>query len=248
MFPDHGCNGEVTIGSLPTEVEERLASLPGEWLEFEIETRRIVVRHAQPSSGPDLPVIVGELVQMLAEIPPELHGTVGGGDFFVHTYDTGQFVRLHVEKGGVMSLQWAHPDFARAAKKQYAGGEEISIDPPVQRLDGRVVFEAADPSAAAAKLQVLADGFEGLYPQGECSTIADDASGRVEITMDALNLDAAALIGMLIELARPGSLNGRFRVTAFGREIMPEESLRMVFESGEVYVQHPVLWPESSST
>jgi len=248
VFPDHGCHGEVALGSLPTEVEERLASLPGEWLEFEIETRRIVVRHAQPSSGPDLPVIVGELVQMLAEIPAELHRNVTGGDFFVHTYDTGQFVRLHVETGGVMSLQWAQPDFARSTKKAYGGGDEISIDPPVQRLDGRVVLETSDPSGAAAKLQALADEFEGLYPQGECRTIADDSSGRVEVTMEALNLDAAQLIDTLGHLARSGSLNGRFRVTAFGREIMPEESLRVVFESGEVFVQHPVLWPEGSST
>lgn len=247
MFPDHGCHGEVTLDELPEDVEQRLNAMPGEWLEFELETRRIVVRHAQPSSGPDLPVIVGELVQMLAIIPPERHDAIGGGDFFVHTYDTGQFVRLHVEAGGALRIQWARPDFARASKKAYAGRQDVTIDPPVQRLDGRVVFVTKDAESAARRIQELADTFEGLYPAGDCATVADVDGGRVELTMDAVNLDATLLVDLLREIATEGTLDGRFGVTAFGREVMPEESARIVFDAGEVFVQHPVLWPSSTA-
>ena len=247
MFPDHGCHGEVALGPLPGDVEERLTHLPGEWLEFELETRRVVVRHAQPSTGPDLPVIVGELVQMLAEIPSEHHETIVGGDFFVHTYDTGQFVRLHVERGGVLRLQWARPDFARATRREYQGAADVTIDPPVQRLDGRVTFVADDADAAVARLQDLHDTFEGLYPAGELEAHFDTSMGRVELNLAALNLDAAALIETLHALARPATLDGRFRVTAFGRDVRPEEDLRVVFEKGRTFVQHPVLWPESTS-
>lgn len=247
MFPDHGCHGEVALNELPKDVEGRLNAMPGEWLEFELETRRIVVRHAQPSSGPDLPVIVGELVQMLALIPPDRHEDVRGGDFFVHTYDTGQFVRLHVEPGGALRIQWAKPDFAQASKKAWSGREDIAIDPTVHRLDGRVVFASKDAEGAARRIRELADTFEGLYPQGDCTTNADTASGRVELSMDELNLDATLLVDLLREVATEGTLDGRFGVTAFGREVMPEESARIVFDEGEVFVQHPVLWPSSTA-
>ena len=247
MFADHGCHGEVSLGSLPPEVERRLSALPGEWLEYEPETARVVVRHAQPTSGPYLPVIAGELVQMLAAIPVELHAAIVGGDFFVHTHDTAQYARLQVERGGVLRLQWALPDFAGATKRPYRGREESSLDPVVHRLDGRVVFVAEDPTAAAAALEDLADGFEGLYPQGERVARVDARSGRVEFEMQALNLDAHLLIERLRELARPDTLEGRFTLSAFGTEALPEEKLRIALDKGQVLVQRPLLWPDQSS-
>ena len=247
MYPDHGCHGEVLLGSLPAEVEQKLAQLPGEWLEFEPETRRVVVRHAQPSSRPTLPAVAGELVQMLAAIPAELHPGIEGGDFFVHTDETAQYARLQVQRGGVVRLQWAHPDFARAAKRPYRGREETRLDPVIQRLDGRVVFVADDAEAAANALEQLADEFEGLYPQGERTARSDARSGRVEFEMEALNLDSHLLIERLGELAREGSLDGRFTVSSFGREVQPEESVRIVFDEGRVLVQHALLWPDGTA-
>lgn len=247
MFADHGCHGEVSLGSLPPEVERRLGALPGEWLEYEPETGRVVVRHAQPTSGPYLPVIAGELVQMLAAIPVELHAGIEGGDFFVHTHDTAQFARLQVERGGVLRLQWALPDFAGASKRPYRGREESALDPVVHRLDGRVMFLADDPAAAAAALEDLADGFEGLYPEGERVTRVDARTGRVEFEMQALNLDAHLLLERLQELAKPGTLDGRFTLSAFGGEVRPEEHLRLALDQGQVLVQRPVLWPHDST-
>ena len=244
MFSDHGCNGEVALGDLPAEVRDELAALPGEWLEYDSDRSAVVKRHAQPSAGPDLPVITGELVQILAMIPPEHHEAIPGGIFYVHTIDTKQFVRLNVQQGGGLELKWAHPDFAASIKHAYEGRSETALDPHYHRLDGRVSFKGAQESAAARVLE-LADTWEGLYPEGEC-TIIDDATVST-IELKALNLDAHLLIERLQEVAEPGTLEGGFIVTAFGREIRPEESLRVIFDAGKTLVQHPVLWSDTAT-
>ena len=244
MFPDHGCTGEVALDNLPDEIHDRLADLPGEWLEYEPERSVVVKRHAQPSSGPDLPVIAGELVQILAVVPAELHQAIPGGDFFVHDADTRQYVRLHVQPGGVLELQWAHPEYAASSRHAYRGRSETSIDPYYQRLNGRVSLCGRDADAGARVLE-LADSWEGLYPGGDCRVVAEGAVTTIELC--DLNLDAHLLVERLAEVAAEGTLDGGFEVTRFGRDIRPEESLRIVFERGEVWVQHPVLWPEPTT-
>jgi hypothetical protein len=241
MYADHGCRGEIRLGTMPPEIAERLASVPGVWLEYEATKCRIVVRHAQPSSGPALPLITGELVQLLSVIPTQLHAGVEGGDLFVHTHDTQQFVRIHVEEGGVLRLQWARPDFGRGERTAYRGRCETIIDPCVQKLDGEVEFRAEDPRRAAASVMKLAGTFEGLYPEGQCEAVAKD--DRVKVSMQALNLDSHALIEMLDEVATEKSLAGAFTVSTFG-EALPDGELRIVFEDGTAFAQHPVLWPE----
>lgn len=243
MFPDHGCHGEVALGDIPEDVRNELAALPGEWLEYDPDRSIVVKRHAQPSSGPDLPVIAGELVQILATVPAELHQAIPGGDFFVHTTDTRQFVRLHVQPGGVLELQWAHPDFASASRSPYRGRSETPLDPYYHRLNGMVKFRAGAPGGAEAVLE-LADTWEGLYPAGECKVVTEGEAAKIEL-LD-LNLDAHLLIERLQEVAEEGSLDGEFVVTAFGREVRPEDSLRVIFEKGETLVQHPVLWPDNA--
>jgi len=243
MYSDHGCHGEVDLGTLPPEIQSRLEQLPGVWLEFESESGRILVRHAQPTSGPDLPLIAGELVQMLSQIPVELHEQIVGGAFYVHTLDTRQYVRLHVESGGVLQLQWARADFSSASKQKYQGRGDISLDPLYHRLNGSVRFRAADPAAAAAGLEDLADTYEGLYPEGEFSALGDVAPERVDFVMRDLNLDAHLLVERLVDVARPGTLEGCFTVSSFG-EIEPENDLRIVFEHGAVFIQRPTLWPQ----
>jgi hypothetical protein len=243
MFPDHGCHGEVALGNLPDEVRKDLAELPGEWLEYDPERSVVVKRHAQPSSGPDLPVITGELVQILAVVPPDLHQAIPGGDFFVHTSDTKQFVRLHVQPGGVLELQWAHPDFASASRSPYKGRSDTPLDPYYHRLNGTVTFRGRDKDAAARVLE-LADTWEGLYPEGDCKVVEEGDLTRLELI--DLNLDAHLLVDRLLEVAETKTLDGGFVVTAFGREVRPEDSLRVLFDVGEVYVQHPVLWPDTA--
>ena len=55
MFYDTGCYGRVTLGPLPTDVQRRLAALPGEWLEYD----------------PDEGAIVGLLPSLMLDEPPE---------------------------------------------------------------------------------------------------------------------------------------------------------------------------------
>lgn len=241
MFYDQGCVGRIEVGPIPKEVSDRLAGIPGDWLEFDPPSSSIVVRHVEPTSSRHLPAIAHELVRIFSQIPAEFHEKMPGGDLFVHTEEEhGQLVRIRVEAGGVIHIQWAHPNFRQALRRPYMGGAELTIDPEVQRLDGAVRFKSPTPEAAAVALQDLVDTFEGLYPEGDCvarATGGDD----VELTMKEVNLDASRLIELLQEVALPRSLSGQFQVSAFGT-VLPETRVRFVFESGKLWVQHPLLW------
>jgi len=244
MFYDQGCVGRIELGPIPSEVAKRLAAVPGEWLEFDPTAGAIVVRHVEPTSAQHLPAIACELVRIFSEIPADLHEGIPGGDLFVHTEDErGQLVRLRVEPGGTIHLQWAHPDFKRALRRPYMGGAELTIEPEVQRLDGTITFRSPTPESAAVTLQDLADTFEGLYPEGNC--VARGTGGSVvELKMQEVNLDAARLIDLLHKLAEPRSLSGGFEVNSFGT-VLPERRLRFLFEDGNLWVQHPLLWAET---
>lgn len=244
MFYDQGCFGRVELGELPKEVSDRLSRVPGEWLEYDPPSGAIVVRHVEPTSPHHLPAIACELVRLFAEIPPEHHARIPGGAFFVHTEEEhGQLIRLRVEAGGAIHVRWAHPSFKQATRVPYEGGAEFVIDPEVQRLNGALSFEADDPHGAADAIQNLAGTFDGLYPEGDLVPRVT-GQGKVELTMDEVNLDAARLIELLRTLAREGSLTGRFEVSAFGT-VIPEHQRRVLFEGGKVLVQTPLLWPES---
>lgn len=242
MFYDQGCFGRVELGSLPAVLSDRLVRIPGEWLEFDPPSCAIVVRHIQPTSTPLLPAIASELVRILSEIPAEHHEEIPGGDFFVHTEDEhGQLVRIRVESGGGVHINWAHPNFRKSLRRPYMGGTEIVIDPEIQRLNGRVTLKAANPEEAAGALQELADTYEGLYPEGDCQAVASPEAGEVILTMGEVNLDAALLVDLLKKVALPRTLSGRFEVSSFGT-VLPENQLRFLFEDGKIWVQHPLLW------
>jgi hypothetical protein len=243
MFYDQGCIGRVELGPIPEALSQRLCAVPGEWLEFDPPSGAIVVRHVEPTPSRHLPAIVHELVRIFAEIPPELHPTIPGGDLFVHTADErGQLVRVRVDPGGAIRIQWAHPNFKRALRRPYSGGGEIVIDPEVQQLNGTVAFRARDPGDAARAVEEMIHGFEGLYPVGDCSVrVTDD--GVVDLKMKEANLDAAQLVDLLQGLAEPRSLSGRFEVSSFGT-VLPEHRIRFLFEDGKIWVQHPLLWAD----
>jgi hypothetical protein len=197
----------------------------------------------EPTAARHLPTIACELIRIFSEVPPELHPDIPGGDLFVHTEDErGQLVRIRVEPGGVIHVQWAHPNFKQALRRPYTGGDELIIDPEVQRLDGKVTFRSQTPERAAVALQDLADRFEGLYPEGHF--VARAIGGQeVELKMSEANLDAARLVAVLRELADPRTLSGCFEVSSFGT-VLPESRLRFIFEGGKIWVQHPLLWSE----
>jgi len=240
MFYDTGCYGRVTLGPLPADVQRRLAALPGEWLEFDPDEGAIVVRHVQPTSSPSLPTIAGELVAILAGVPAAHHAAIHGGDLFVHTERTVQLVRLRVERGGAVHIRWAHPDYQKARRQSYVPGAEALVDPRIQRLNGAVRFTADDAAAAARDIEATADGYEGLYPEGECRVRAGDRRS-VEVELKNVNLDVALLVAQLLRLAAKGSLQGSVEVSSFAGEA-PERYARFVFEDGHTFIQRPVLW------
>lgn len=240
MFYDTGCYGRVMVGALPAEVGAALAALPGEWLEFDPDEGAIVVRHIQPTASPSLPTIAGELVRVLSEIPAAHHARIQGGDLFVHTERSVQLVRLRVEPGGAVHVRWAHPEYAKARRQPYVRGAEPLVDPRVQRLNGKVRFTADDAGEAVRALEAAADGFEGLYPEGECRA-APAKGGEVEAVFTDLNLDVDLLLDTLQRVAKPGSLAGQVEVSSFAGEA-PERYARFLFEAGQVFIQRPVLW------
>ena len=63
------CHGRVDLGELPNEARARLASIPGEWLEYDPESGAVLVRHVQPTDAPVLAATASELVRILDEIP-----------------------------------------------------------------------------------------------------------------------------------------------------------------------------------
>lgn len=244
MFYEAGCYGRVVLGELPAAVQQRLADLPGEWLEFDPSTESIVVRHIQPSSAPCLPTIAREVVSMLAEIPVAAQEAICGGDLYVHTETSGQLVRLRIERGGNLQICWAHPDYASSERKLYTGDLRPLVDPTVQRLNGCVLLTSVEPENAARELQALADNFEGLYPEGEFVVVTDE-TGKVQVWMHDLNLDVQLLVDSLHQLALPGSLYGRIDVSSFA-VAAPEQHARFYFEEGKTWVQRPALWADRS--
>jgi hypothetical protein len=237
------CHGRVRLGNLPERVRDRLVSLPGEWLEYDPVSNAIIVSHVEPTESPVLETVASELVQILAEVPFDLHEGIEGGVFFVHREEAGQLVRLRVDGGGALHIQWAHPDYAGSARRPYTGRHEIAIDSWEHRLNGTATFGIAAPATAAERLRDLAAGFEGLYPEGELSVGSKD-EGTAELVLRDVNLDAALLVEHLLELAEPRTLDGGIEVSSFG-EIPPENHVRLTFDAGEVWVQHPLLWADS---
>lgn len=241
MFHESGCYGEVGLGDLPGDVQRRLEELPGEWLEYDAPSGSIVVRHVEPTSGPFVPAIARELVEMLVRIPPDLQMKIPGGDLYVHTEASGNLVRFRVEEGGALHIHWAHPDYTHAMKRPYAGGREISLDPELHRLNGEVTFSSDQPSVAGEEVCSLAHSFEGLYPEGDCRVTPDEDRGTVHLVLRDVNLDAKQLVERLQALAKPRSLEGQFELASFAAD-QPEQQIRFVFEGGQAWVQHPLLW------
>jgi hypothetical protein len=234
-----GCQGHVVVGSLPESVQRGLGALPGDWLEYDPPSRSIIVRHVEPTDDPVLPAVTVELVRILSVIPFDSLAGIEGGDLFVHIEETGRLVRLRVEPGGSLHVQWARPGYTGATKRAWSDGHEIVNEPWNHRLNGEVTFGAGDLESAAAGLQELADTYEGLHPEGDFVASVDGS--LVNVTLREVNLDGKLLVETLQRLASSRSLEGQLDIGSF-RERAPEQLVRILFEKGETWVQHPMLW------
>jgi len=234
-----GCQGRVVVGALPESVQRGLVAIPGDWLEYDPPSRSIIVRHIEPTDEPVLPAVTVELVRILSVIPFDILAGIEGGDLFVHVEETGRLVRLRVEQGGALHIQWARPGYTGATKRAWSDGHEIVNEPWNHRLNGEVSFGASDLETVAAGLQELADTYEGLHPEGDF--VASVESERVKVSLRDVNLDGKLLVEALQRVSAPRSLEGRLDVGSF-RELAPEQLVRILFEKGETWVQHPMLW------
>jgi hypothetical protein len=187
-----------------------------------------------------------EVQQRLEALPGEwLEFDRASGAIVVRHIQPTAGPMLQVEQGGTLHIEWAHPDYERAAKRPYEGGRETLIEPVVQRLNGTVTLTAIYADRAAGDIQKLADTYEGLYPEGDFAVTADTEAGSVQVDMHDVNLDVELLVTRLQKLAEPGTLTGNIEVGTFGEDI-PEGQIRFLFEDGEAFVQHPFLWPDDN--
>ena len=127
MFQESGCHGRIDVGTLSSDTVTALEELSGDWLEYDRDAGAIVVRPIAPTSSPIVPTVTSELVHMLATIPFELQEKLAGGQLLVHTEDLGRLVRITVEGGGALHLEWAHPNYAGAEKRPF-DSSEIQIE------------------------------------------------------------------------------------------------------------------------
>lgn len=247
MFYEEVCHGRVQVGSLPADLAARLAALPGEWLEFDAPLGAIMVRHIQPTAAPTLPTIAAELVRMLAEIPVALHPQIAGGDFHVRTQDSPHLVRIRVEPGGALRIDWAHPDYAASRKRPY-GPDAIPIEGVYCRLNGTVTLRARDAAGAARELQRVADTYEGLYPEGDFEAKpAGKPAGAVEVALRDVNLDPRLLVERLQALGEGDSVRGTIEVRSFD-DRHPDDRVRLLLQDGAVWVQEPYFFPDATAS
>jgi hypothetical protein len=239
MWLEFGCHGQIDVGQLPDNVVSELERLSGDWLEYDRDLGAIVVRYVEPPSTQIVPAVTSELVHMLATIPFELQEQLAGGQFLVHTEGVGRLVRITVEPGGALHVEWAHPNYAGSEKRPFQR-ESIRIEPYEQRLTGHITFTSDDPNRAAGALQELADTFEGLYPEGDFRSL-HIGDGTVEVTMKDVNLDVGQLLDTLNAHAQTGTRQGTIAVGSF-KDAVPEHMLRLVFEEDELWMQQPLLW------
>ena len=88
-----GCSGQVALGNLSHDTQQRLEQVEATWLEFVPESVSLEIRHVQPDDRPVLPEIVRELVEFLNQLTDDERAQVGGGTLYYQDDVKGQYVR-----------------------------------------------------------------------------------------------------------------------------------------------------------
>jgi len=232
-----GCSGQVELGTLGKETQQKLEHVEAAWLEFVPELVSLEVRHVQPDDRPALPEIAGELIEFLSELSDGERAQVPGGALFYHDEIKGQHVRLQVGKGGFLTIAWARPDYTHASWEQYRSQPVSVVPEPYQRLNGKFSFEGI-PSAADDIRQLL-ERTAGLYSEGDFEIVA--RIDRIEVTLRDVNASVLPLVYALQVLAKPGSLEGEIDVSSFRAGDL-DDYCRFAMRGGEAWLVRPSLW------
>jgi hypothetical protein len=214
-----------------------LSHLEATWLEFVPESASLEVRHVQPDDRPALLEIAGELIEFLSEISDDERAQVPGGTFYCRDEVKGQYVRLKVWKGALLSISWARPDYTHASWEQYRRQPVSVVPEPYQRLNGKFSFEGVP--TAADDIRELLERTAGLYSEGDFEILA--RIDRIEVTLRDVNASVLPVVHALQVLAKPGSLEGELDVSSFRAGDL-DECCRFAFRRGEAWLVRPSLW------
>jgi hypothetical protein len=232
-----GCSGQVVLGTLGEDTQQRLERIEAAWLEFVPESASLEVRHVQPDDRPALPEIAGELIEFLSETSDSERAQIPGGALYYQDEVKGQEVRLKVWKGGSLSVSWARPDYAHATWEQYRSQPVSVVPEPYQRLNGKFSLEAVP--TAGDDIRELLERTAGLFSEGDYEIVAQ--IDRTEVTLRDVNASVLPLVYALQVLAKPGSLEGEIDVSSFRTGDL-DEYCRFALRSGEAWLVRPSLW------
>jgi len=232
-----GCSGNVELGTLSKETQQKLEHVEAAWLEFVPESMSLEVRHVQPDDRPALPGIAGELIEFLSDVSDDERAQVPGGSLYYQDEVKGQHVRLEVWKGGFLSIAWARPDYTHASWEQYRSQPVAVVSEPYQRLNGKFSFGGIP--TAGDDIRELLERTAGLYSEGDFEIVAH--IDRIEVTLRDVNASVLPLVYAVQVLARPGSLEGEIDVSSFRAGDL-DDYCRFAFRGGEAWLVRPSLW------
>jgi len=232
-----GCLGQVALGNLSPETQQKLERVEATWLEFDPESAALEVRHVQPDDRPVLPEVVRELVEFLGHLTDGERAQAAGGTVYYQDETKGEYVRAKVGQGGFLTISWARPDYAHASWEQYRSQPVSVVPEPYQRLNGKFSFEGAP--TAADDIRELIVRTAGLYSDGDFEIVA--RVDRIEVSLRDVNSSVLPLVYALQVLAKPGSLAGELEVSSFRAGDL-DECCRFAFRNGEAWLVKPALW------
>ncbi len=239
-----GCTGSVELGDLSPATQADLKSIHALWLDFIPDPPQLTVLHVQPDDVPALREIAGELLEFLAVIPDQERARIPGGALYYLDEASGQYTRLKVSQGGLVSVAWAHPDYARGTWERYRDQAAPLVFDAYQRLNGRVRLRARPE--LAEEISKVVERFAGLGSQGEVEARKSD--GELEFVFRDVNSSVLPLVKALRDAAQPSaSLEGEIEISSF-RPGDVEDYARFVFRAGDAWLVRPALWSDVPET
>jgi hypothetical protein len=235
-----GCSGQVELGHLSHDTQQKLEQVEATWLEFVPESVSLEIRHVQPDDRPVLPEIVREMVEFLNQVTESERAQVAGGAVYYQDAVKGEYVRIKVGKGGFLTISWARPDYTHADWERYRSQPVSVVPEPYQRLNGKLSFDGV-PSAADDVRELL-ERTAGLYSEGDFEIVA--RVDRIQVSLRDVNASVLPLVYALQVLAKPGTLEGEIDLSSFRAGDL-EEYCRFAFRGGEAWLVRPALWQSS---
>ncbi len=238
MKGEQECEGSIKFGSLPWDINERLAQFVGNWLEFSSKENALVVRKAEPIGCPAISGVPCEIINMIDSLPAEHRKAMPGGVFYVKDHG-GQVMRVMVEKGEVR-IQWPYQDYSKPVSVPPLSVMS-SMDAKEARISGWARF--AGPQAKTGEIQKLIERFSGIYPENDIPS--ESRQDLALLKFKSAAIAPADLVDQLRALAEPGeSLQAELDVKSYSPH--PEDrDFRIFIRNGKLETVRPSIWNQS---